>query len=188
VHTRRLLVPVHPGSLGPEEELTLIVDLDRFWTHVERRGASDCWPWTASRDKQGYGNFKANGRMHRANRWILAVVLGRDLEPTEVARHSCDNPPCCNPAHLTPGSPRDNSHDARDRGRLSRGDRHWTRVSPERLHGSNNPASRLTAEQITGIRDLYRAGARQVDLAADFDVTQAYISQIVRRKAWAHVA
>lgn len=177
------------GEVGPAG---LIVDrnlsaYDRFMTKVDKRGPDECWPWLAGCDEQGYGTFKARGRTHRAARWILAHKLGRELTADEVTRHTCDNPPCVNPAHLIPGTPRDNLHDARDRGRLTQGDQHWTRRAPERLHGEGNPAAKLIAEQVREIRDLYAAGARQVDLATDYGVTQAYISQVVRRKAWAHI-
>lgn len=177
------------GSAGPAHALLVrgLSDYDRFMTKVDRRGPDDCWPWTGGSDYQGYGLFKAAGRNHRAARWLLARKLGRELWPDEVTRHTCDNPPCCNPAHLIPGSPRDNLHDARDRGRLIKGDKHWTRTAPERLHGGGNPAAKLTADQVRQIRDLYAIGARQVDLAEDFGVTQAYISQLVRRKVWTHI-
>lgn len=74
-----------------------------------------------------------------------------------------------------------------ERGRALTGDRHWTRSQPGRLAGTRNAAARLTDDQVRTIRQRYADGARQVDLAADFDVTQGLISQIVRRAAWAHI-
>lgn len=187
LHYKRLMSTGDTGPLGLVNPLRDRSDVDRFWAKVDRRGPDDCWPWTEGADEDGYGLFKAGGRMHRACRWLLARKIGRPLAADEVTRHTCDNPPCVNPAHLIPGSPRDNLHDARDRGRLIQGDKHWTRRAPERLHGEGNPAAKLTADQVREIRDLYASGARQVDLAEDYGIAQPYVSQIVRRKSWTHI-
>lgn len=50
--------------------------------------------------------------------------------------------------------------------------------------GTENPNAKLTAEEVVAIRRSHAYGARQVDLAADYGVTQALISQIIRRKTW----
>lgn len=42
--------------------------------------------------------------------------LTHGVWPT-VARHTCDNPPCCNPLHIIDGDTRANALDASDRGR-----------------------------------------------------------------------
>lgn len=34
-----------------------------------------------------------------------------------MVRHSCDNPPCCNPAHLLVGTAAQNAQDMAERGR-----------------------------------------------------------------------
>lgn len=175
------------GPAGPINPHRGLPAFDRFMAKVDVRGPDECWPWTGARDDQGYGLFKVARRMHQAPRWLLARTLGRELAEDEVTRHTCDNPPCCNGRHLLAGTPRDNSQDAQDRGRLTRGDRHWTRATPERLHGERNPAARLTAEQVATIRDLYASGARQIDLAADYGISQPLVSQIIRRKVWAHI-
>ena len=52
-----------------------------------------------------------------AHRYALERKLGRELEPGEVARHTCDNPICVNPDHLLPGTQRDNVDDMMRRGR-----------------------------------------------------------------------
>ena len=157
-------------------------------TKVDQSAGPDaCWPWTKSHDRDGYAVTKIAGRQWRVARWVLTQSLGRNLTDGEVTRHTCDNRTCCNPAHLLVGTARDNSQDAIERERLITGEAHWARQAPERFHGSNNPAARLTEDQVRSIRARYAEGARQVDLAADFGVTQGFISQIIRRAAWAHI-
>lgn len=44
-------------------------DEARFWSHVDRRGEDQCWPWTAGTDRWGYGQFRVEGRIWPAHRW-----------------------------------------------------------------------------------------------------------------------
>jgi len=46
---------------------------------------------------------------------------------------------------------------------------------------------RVTEDQVREIRQLYSAGTKQVVLAEMFSLTQAAVSNIVRRKTWAHI-
>lgn len=102
-------------------------DISRFWPNVDRRGPDDCWPWRGGRDDSGYGLFcftDASGkrRKTRAHRWLLGHLRGKPLilKPTglEDGCHRCDNPPCCNPAHLYVGTRKQNIADAVERTRL----------------------------------------------------------------------
>lgn len=89
-----------------------------FWTRVDRRGPDECWPWTASRQTGGgYGVFTREGRTKYAHRAALEEAIGRPLAAGEFACHTCDNPPCCNPAHLFVGSALDNHRDMSRKGR-----------------------------------------------------------------------
>ena len=93
----------------------------RFWSKVDQRGPDECWPWTASTNG-GYGAFGAKlfgekkMRVHRAHR--VAFFLATGVAPDDlVVCHSCDNPPCCNPAHLWLGTQADNNRDMSIKGR-----------------------------------------------------------------------
>ena len=94
---------------------------DRFWEKVERRGDDECWPWQASCNRDGYGKFKVGGTVMNASRIALELATGVRLYPDQVAMHSCDNRPCCNPAHLAAGSHRDNLADMVQKGRNRNG-------------------------------------------------------------------
>lgn len=85
-------------------------------------GPDGCWPFQGYRYPSGYGSlwFRPVQRAiltHRAS-WI--VFRGEIPEDLHVL-HSCDNPPCCNPAHLRLGTPADNGSDRAIRRRTANG-------------------------------------------------------------------
>jgi hypothetical protein len=89
----------------------------RFWSKVARRDIDECWEWQAH-CVDGYGVLKVDGRDMKAHRisWLLAS--GSDQIPAgHVVMHSCDNPPCVNPAHLSVGTVADNNSDRHTKGR-----------------------------------------------------------------------
>jgi hypothetical protein len=88
----------------------------RFWEKVDRRDPDECWPWHGAK-VNGYGHIWSGGRMQKASRVALELTLKRALGVAELALHSCDNPPCCNPAHLRAGTNSDNTRDMVERGR-----------------------------------------------------------------------
>jgi len=50
------------------------------------------------------------GKVRRAHRVAWELAAGKPLSAACVC-HSCDNPNCVNPAHLWPGTLRDNAQD-----------------------------------------------------------------------------
>ena len=105
-----------------------------FWSKVDRRGPDECWPWKKACDKDGYGKFNIGFRSRRqyqirAHRFSWLIHFG-DIPTGLCVLHHCDNPPCCNPAHLWLGTKADNSHDCVRKGRHYSG-RHLSRISPD---------------------------------------------------------
>jgi hypothetical protein len=86
---------------------------DRFWDKVAIGAPDECWPWQANIDGWGYGTIRGDGKIERSNR--VAFFLTHGYWPN-VCRHTCDNPPCCNPKHLLDGTHADNSLDRSVRG------------------------------------------------------------------------
>ena len=101
----------------------------KFWSKVDRPGAAACWLWLAGVDGDDYGCFYAGNyvyeKSHRIAAYYGSGVLGL------VARHTCDNPRCCNPDHLKWGTKKDNSRDAIERGRTLAGTRNHNAVLTE---------------------------------------------------------
>jgi len=73
---------------------------------------------------------------------------------------------------------------------MARGDKNGARTHPERVpRGEAVGNSKLTAEKVTKIREIYAAGgATQMDIAAKFGVDRALVSYIINRKIWKHIA
>lgn len=94
-------------------------DGKRFWAKVKRGTAEECWPWTGSKLKTGYGQLRENGKMIRAHRVSWELSRGPIPEGMNVCHH-CDNPPCCNPDHLFIGTHLDNTRDKMHKGRYPR--------------------------------------------------------------------
>ena len=93
---------------------------DLYWQNVDIRGADECWPWLGLTDKQGYGRVYMDGRSRRAHRLALCLAASCAIDnmPASVlACHSCDWPPCQNPAHLWWGTGSDNIRDTVAKGR-----------------------------------------------------------------------
>lgn len=73
-------------------------DIQRFLTKIEMTDELDCWIWTASFNRRGYGQFWLQGKMRLAHR--VAYVAYNHTFPWEELDHLCENPACVNPLHL----------------------------------------------------------------------------------------
>lgn len=93
-------------------------DQERFWAKVDKRGPDDCWPWLGGKGTRGYGAVPIGGRRMRASQASWMIANGKPFPEGMMACHTCDNPPCVNPAHIWPGTMSENLCDARDKGRL----------------------------------------------------------------------
>lgn len=116
---------VTPNEMAGKADRQSTTLAARFWGKVDRKSDSECWLWTAAKRKDGYGAFTLGGKKLSAHRVSYALTKGRGRVPAaKLVRHKCDNPPCVNPAHLTLGTPKQNTRDSIRRGR------HVNPVSP----------------------------------------------------------
>lgn len=94
----------------------------RFWAKVDKRGLEECWLWTASLFRLGYGQFRAGPGQKRnvlAHRFSYEVAHG-PIPVGLCVMHTCDNRRCVNPAHLRLGTHTDNMRDCAAKGRNCR--------------------------------------------------------------------
>lgn len=133
--------------------------IKNFWLKVDKdgplpdqtnphyAGLDRCWVWTASKNKRGYGEFGAGGKIIKAHRaaWMIANgVILRDADEQHLCvMHLCDRTSCCRVDHLRLGSHTDNMHDMafKGRNRQPSGDANGSRLYPEkRPRGDSHPA------------------------------------------------
>lgn len=88
---------------------------ERFWLAVDTSG--DCWLWTKATDRDGYGKILVDGKRIGAHRLSYLLHYGEIPNGLHVM-HTCDNPPCVRPEHLTLGTMADNIRDSIAKGRF----------------------------------------------------------------------
>lgn len=92
----------------------------RFWEKVDKTPGfgpwGDCWIWMGSRNPAGsHGSFKVGDKKRYAHR-VAYDLTGGVVPDGQILRHGCNIAPCCNPAHLIPGTKKDNAQDSIDTG------------------------------------------------------------------------
>lgn len=129
-----------------------------------------CWLWQGSTNTKGYGNIryaKKSCHVHKLT-WEL---LNGEVPNRLCVLHSCDTPSCANPGHLFLGTNIENVKDKVRKGRQAR-------------NAGEVPWAKLTWDKVARIRSEYSAGTTQTQLAGQYGVTQANISEIVRHNTW----
>lgn len=159
----------------PAHKYTLQERISAFWSKVDKSPhPKDCWIWIAGRDKDGYGIFQIEGSAVKAHRLSYQLANG-SFDRKLLVLHSCDNPSCVNPDHLSLGSSLDN---ARDRS-----------IKHRSAFGERSPLHKLTWSQVIDIRARYATGLiMQKTLAEEYGVHRDTISRIVCNEHWHQLA
>jgi hypothetical protein len=135
-----------------------------FIEELRRLGpGAECVYWRWSTKRKGYVHIHVDGEQVHVHRWVYEQIIG-PLPPQTgpgatgtVVMHSCDNPPCVRPSHLSAG---------------------------RMASGESNGRAKLTQSDVGYIRSLASLGFPQMDLAQVFGVSQSQISRIVKGESW----
>ena len=144
---------------------------ERFWRKVDKRGPDDCWEWLATQNALGDGLLKVGGKYVLAHRFALEQE--GDIVDDFVVRHSCDNPSCVNPAHLSIGTHADNRADCVRQGRQAK--------------GTGNGRAKLNEQKVREIRGLHNGGQTKAELSRRYGVDPKVIAKVITRENWGHV-
>lgn len=139
---------------------------DRFWDKVNCAFSHfDCWHWTGTLNSEGRGRFTINGVTRYAYVWAMEYA-GTTVPKGHLIRHTCGEPSCCNPFHLSAhgGQSANNADTA--------------------IHGRHKTA-KLDVWVVRDIRQRHAANRTPVSVLADeYGVSASAISAVVTGKTW----
>lgn len=143
-----------------------------FWAKVDIRASDECWPWLAG-TAAGYGVFAIHGKAIKAHRAAWIFTHGEIKDSLLVRHFKCGYKLCCNPAHLRPGTYKQNQDDTLRMGRVVCGEQH--------------PCSVLTSVQVTWLRATYLRTPRSPQLLAkELGVSKNLVYDILKGSSWGH--
>lgn len=145
---------------------------ERFWDRVAVGDPEECWPWTGPTFGMGYGHV-AQRKDSKGTHRVAYELANGPIPKGLLVRHTCDNPPCCNPAHLLLGTPADNMRDRTERNRAP--------------VGSKCVIARLVESDIPRVFELRAQGMTVRAIGREFGVSGGTISAVLNRKTWKHV-
>lgn len=129
-----------------------------------------CWHFMGGRTNLGYGAITIGRGYYKG-----AHVISHELYKGKVFKgmfvlHSCDNPSCVNPEHLSIGTPADNTADAMAK------DRH--------VYGERVGNHKLKEDEVRQIKRRLVSGDSYKNLGQEFGVTASAIYRIDHGLAW----
>lgn len=135
---------------------------------MDKRTDSECWPWTGAKHPTGYGKLWVHMPNYccKPAHHVSLILSGISVPKGSVVMHSCDNPSCVNPNHLSVGTQQNNIADKLAKGRQPVGSKH---------HNTT-----ISEAQVAYIRSSSKTGK---ELAEELGVSRGAVSRIRNFKA-----
>lgn len=147
--------------------------IQKFWNLVDIKSPEECWEWQGYRDRKGYGSFNPAWEGYplkvRAHRFSYLITKG-EIPKGKIVAHGCDNPPCCNPAHLSAKTYKENTQEMLERGR-------------QRITNCEHP---LNAQEVREMRSLYPEFTLK-EISERYHTTIGNVWYVVNYKTWKHI-
>lgn len=143
--------------------------IDDFMALVEQH-EEGCWLWLGKTYGRGYGRFNVPGKLSlRPAHWVSHEMFNGPRKGLHVM-HTCDNPACVNPNHLTLGTHQDNMRDKTEKGRVP--------------HGENHPQATITDAQAL---EIFNDKRHPPVIANEYGINKATVYNIQAKRSWKHI-
>lgn len=157
--------------VNPDHYIEYSSDVKRFMLKVDKE-SSECWEWSGSKNRFGYGMFRIKRDVVAAHRFSYHHFVDNTFPVRERNEqdekihilHTCDNPSCVRPEHLFVGSDYDNCLDRDMKGR----------------HGT----AKLNSDDVKEIRQLFQSGGYVKDISKLFNLTESNCYAVINNKHW----
>lgn len=145
--------------------------MERLVTRIEVRGDDECWPCGAAHTQMGHASFHMVGYGTVYAHQLTYILEYGPIPEGMIVRHTCDNPPCCNPKHLVLGSLSDNQRDAVERGR----------------HARAGGKPKLTPDLVRALRQRHADGERIDHMARELGLDRRTVGKAIDGSHWSKV-
>lgn len=141
--------------------------IEKIFEKITLNETSGCWEYNGAKTRDGYGTYHDKGSNGLVHRRVYGFYY-KNLPSKKFLCHHCDNPACCNPSHLFIGNSKSNMVDAKEKGRLNRGEDRWS--------------NKLKEHEVRAIREDTRT---VTEIAKIYNVSISTISAINHKRIWA---